>query len=906
MRSKSCCQIICHLFFMLLLPLTAYSATTKTAGTGIAVNQLLKFDATGKVVPTTLAADQAIGVALQTRVLNQSIAVETTDDVNVLSEVGVLSGQFLLPSATTAGAVAGSATFVQGVFAVAQGAEVSGLVKAHFLFGFPVGFGSGGGLDADTVDGAHRDDILPLANRNTLTFIDSILDSADAEHSHTHSGTTGQTVNDHHTQIHVISGADHTGSLAHTALSGVTSDLHHAKLHIHDGLDGSGTVTHANTTGKTANDHHTQIHTLSGTDHTGLLGGAQLPANVALLDAVQSFTADQTFTTEITLKENVIMRLGNADEFSIVFSSLNTALNISPIAGDGVVAFTSIAGAVDILLDGDFFLEDGNLLLDDLVGNTLDFVLGATNFIRSSNDLNLQVGTNGFLVAFGNATAVNDPKLAVGGWGTSALVFGLVDVGTVASNNNVKLSSVNEFMILTDGAFEFENSNGKMTLDGKTLLFATNGESIDNDTNNRFDFNFLSGVTSMTKDRYTFGLTEFIDNSVENIVTVGTTGGNMLDIDFTPIATVEINSDTEFLQLRGSSSARILIKTDAMDFLEGNIVMTGGAGKDDINGWSNLLSNTGALIVGTVAGEFTFLEAALGDGLTLDMDGVQVSIDATTPFLHLSDIIELPNNERIDNVAADDKVRIVEDLGVKFLEVDLTGVAPLLTSNTGVVKVAGLDHADLTNVTSDQHHAQVHAIDGADHTGTLDDNEITTLFTGTTFLDGLTNQDATNRALDTAIAAVTTAVYFSGVDVVGGIDVSAGWTDVTLDTEHAKAGITHIADSAVVTIVTTGVYVVSYHLTLDDSNDENQGYTGEGRLMLNTGAGFAEVSGTRTAFVSFFDPSDATPMGTCSMSVILSLTATDTLKLQGQQNPISSDTGILTNPDGCGLTIHLL
>lgn len=38
------------------------------------------------------------------------------------------------------------------------------------------------------------------------------------------------------------------------------ADVHHATSHAHDGTDGSGTVAHSSTTGQTVNDHHAEIH----------------------------------------------------------------------------------------------------------------------------------------------------------------------------------------------------------------------------------------------------------------------------------------------------------------------------------------------------------------------------------------------------------------------------------------------------------------------------------------------------------------------------------------------------------------------------------------------------------------------------------------------------------------------
>lgn len=44
-------------------------------------------------------------------------------------------------------------------------------------------------------------------------------------------------------------------------------NAHHDKSHAHDGLDGSGQVAHSDTTGQTVNDHHNQVHDLAGADH---------------------------------------------------------------------------------------------------------------------------------------------------------------------------------------------------------------------------------------------------------------------------------------------------------------------------------------------------------------------------------------------------------------------------------------------------------------------------------------------------------------------------------------------------------------------------------------------------------------------------------------------------------------
>ncbi|RLB44771.1 MAG: hypothetical protein DRH30_00515 [Deltaproteobacteria bacterium] len=53
--------------------------------------------------------------------------------------------------------------------------------------------------------------------------------------------------------------------------------------------------------------------------------------------------------------------------------------------------------------------------------------------------------------------------------------------------------------------------------------------------------------------------------------------------------------------------------------------------------------------------------------------------------------------------------------------IDLRGLLPAVSPGVGT---AITDHASLSGLTTDNHHAQVHAIDGGDHTGTLDHSEI--------------------------------------------------------------------------------------------------------------------------------------------------------------------------------------
>jgi len=103
-------------------------------------------------------------------------------------------------------------------------------------------------------------------------------------------------------------------SAPHSGLTGVTADQHHTQSHGHTGADGSGTVAHSATTGQTANDHHAQSHVVTGADHTasGLTAGHVLRATgattfafgaIADEDVPATIARDTEVTSAVTTHE---------------------------------------------------------------------------------------------------------------------------------------------------------------------------------------------------------------------------------------------------------------------------------------------------------------------------------------------------------------------------------------------------------------------------------------------------------------------------------------------------------------------------------------------------------------------------------------------------------------------------
>lgn len=90
-----------------------------------------------------------------------------------------------------------------------------------------------------------------------LSFVGSSLTSL-ATRLHSDLQVIG--ANDHHSQVHALSGADHSGLLLYTSLDFTLSNLTSIATRLHSSLQGIG-----------ANDHHNQLHAIGGVDHSGSL-----------------------------------------------------------------------------------------------------------------------------------------------------------------------------------------------------------------------------------------------------------------------------------------------------------------------------------------------------------------------------------------------------------------------------------------------------------------------------------------------------------------------------------------------------------------------------------------------------------------------------------------------------------
>lgn len=117
--------------FICLLSAPAFADTTYRAGANISIGQILTFQSDGDVEPADATSDEVVGVALQTVVNGQNIAV-ATDDVQCNCESTVVALEYLSPSAV-AGEAAGSANPTTTTFALARTATASGKCNITFM-----------------------------------------------------------------------------------------------------------------------------------------------------------------------------------------------------------------------------------------------------------------------------------------------------------------------------------------------------------------------------------------------------------------------------------------------------------------------------------------------------------------------------------------------------------------------------------------------------------------------------------------------------------------------------------------------------------------------------------------------------------------------------------------------------
>lgn len=197
-------------------------------------------------------------------------------------------------------------------------------------------------------------------------------------------------------------------------------------------------------------------------------------------------------------------------------------------------------------------------------------------------------------------------------------------------------------------------------------------------------------------------------------------------------------------------------------------------------------------------------------------------------------------------------------------------------------------------------------IDSSTNTVTIDtggeniDNNSTLVISNENDAKKLQSDNTNWYVLSTNSATnVSTQSYFSVYENTGDIDITAGWTDLTWDTEIRKdSDYTFTTGTSNVTIGSTGDYIIHTDITTYVQTGGNRRQS-QAKLQLNTGVGFADIPGTN-AFM--YNRTLEAGWGTCTIRIIQSLSSGDIIKVQAQKLVGNGD--VYTYTQGCRLNIE--
>jgi len=139
-------------------------------------------------------------------------------------------------------------------------------------------------------------------------------------------------------------------------------------------------------------------------------------------------------------------------------------------------------------------------------------------------------------------------------------------------------------------------------------------------------------------------------------------------------------------------------------------------------------------------------------------------------------------------------------------------------------------------------------------------------------------------------------------DSTGSIDITSGWTDITMDTTRISSTTiaSHTAGQATITANRDGLYRISFSISIEQTAGNSRS-DAAGRLLLDTGSGFAQVPGS---LVYIYSRQNTIGVGSASCSFCLELSTDDVIKIQAQKK--TGGGTLKTIADGCYLEIQYL
>lgn len=140
---------------------------------------------------------------------------------------------------------------------------------------------------------------------------------------------------------------------------------------------------------------------------------------------------------------------------------------------------------------------------------------------------------------------------------------------------------------------------------------------------------------------------------------------------------------------------------------------------------------------------------------------------------------------------------------------------------------------------------------------------------------------------------------FDGYNYSADVDIDPTWVDIAIDIERDKtSGFTHstTTNPAEVTFVKDGNYLVIARIGVYNSSGTTRSEA-EMRLMLDSGSGFAVITGTNA---NSYHRQDSVGRGTMVMTLEMAFSAGDKIKMQAETR---TGANLLTLADSSSLTI---
>lgn len=131
----------------------------------------------------------------------------------------------------------------------------------------------------------------------------------------------------------------------------------------------------------------------------------------------------------------------------------------------------------------------------------------------------------------------------------------------------------------------------------------------------------------------------------------------------------------------------------------------------------------------------------------------------------------------------------------------------------------------------------------------------------------------------------------------GGIDISSGFTDITLENERAHDSIySHVANSSDITVNEDGTYIIFGHMSTEVFVGSARS-TSQMKLQIDTGGGFADIPGT---FAYMYNRITTAGRDSCDAVAAVTISSGDVLKMVASR---IAGTDTVLSIDTCSLSI---